>query len=231
MTTVALVGPDGAGKTTITRRLEASRLLRFKYLYMGVNIEASNFALPTSRWAERLKRRSHRVDDAVATEGASRARAMPSRRARRGLRAVARLMNRLADEWFRQVISWYYQLRGFVVLYDRHFVLDFAPEITASLPRSNEQRLHHMFLKYLYPNPDLVIFLDASGEVLFARKGESSVPELERRRQAFLRQGERLPNFVRVDAARPLDDVYEEVAEQIVRFHGRSRMGATIPAS
>ena len=67
MPSVTLIGPDGAGKTTLTRRLEASGLLPFRYLYMGVNIAASNVALPTSRLAERLKARSNASRAAVAS--------------------------------------------------------------------------------------------------------------------------------------------------------------------
>ena len=49
---VALIGPDGAGKTTIARMLEERSPLPLKYIYMGENIGASNFALPTSRFLE-----------------------------------------------------------------------------------------------------------------------------------------------------------------------------------
>jgi thymidylate kinase len=225
MSSVTLIGPDGAGKTTLTRRLEESGLMPFRYLYMGVNIDASNVALPTSRLAERLKRRS----GAPPSD-----RPLPQnedvrRRRRGGIRALARLSNRLAEEWFRQLVSWWYQLRGFVVLYDRHFVFDFAPEIEAGGADSLDRRVHRWCLRHLYPHPDLVIFLDAPGEVLFARKRESTVEELERRRQAFLRQGERLPNFVRVDASRPLEEVYQEVTTQILAFSRRNRSGIGKP--
>jgi thymidylate kinase len=230
MSSITLIGPDGAGKTTITRRLETSGLLPFKYLYMGVSISSSNTALFTSRLAERFKRRSR-----GAAASSHRESSEPSRRGKVGfrhrLRAAARLTNRLADAWFRQGISWYYQLRGMVVLYDRHFVFDYAPEITMGTPDSLEKRLQRWCLTRLYPSPDLVIFLDAPGEVLFARKGESSPAELERRRQGFLRQGERLPNFVRVDATRPLEVVYQEVAEHIVRFQRRMPRATSISAA
>ena len=49
MPAIALIGPHGAGKTMIPRVPELSHLPPFKYLYMGINIEASNFALSTSR--------------------------------------------------------------------------------------------------------------------------------------------------------------------------------------
>ena len=210
MASVALIGPDGAGKTTLARMLERSDLRRIRCLYMGVAISSSNVMLPTTRLAGWLKRRAARASrprpgaPPGAAAGDLYVRGSP-------LRAAARLTNRLLEEWYRQLVSWAYQLRGYVVLYDRHFLFDFAAEIMAGRRESLEQKLHRWSLTYLYPRPDLVIFLDAPGEVLFARKGELSVEELERRRQAFLRQGERLPAFVRVDATRPLAEVHEEV--------------------
>lgn len=220
MASVALIGPDGAGKTTLTRMLEESGLVPVRYLYMGVDISASNVALPTSRLAEWVKRRlllapgeaparAHRSTESAKLSG---------RRSR--VRAAARLANRLGEEWYRQLVSWYYQLRGYVVLYDRHFLFDYAPEILAAQRPSLEQRIHSWCLNHLYPRPDLVIFLDAPGQVLFARKGESTVAELERRRQGFLRQAARFPNFVRVDATRPLQEVYGDITAHVLRLSG-----------
>jgi thymidylate kinase len=228
MATVALIGPDGAGKTTLTRMLAASGALPFRYLYMGVDISASNIALPSSRLAEWLKQRLQR-QRATPAAGARRP-ASAARRSLRAARAGLRLVNRLGEECYRQLVSWTYELRGFVVLYDRHFIFDFAPEIQAALPDSLERRIHRRFLRYVYPRPDLVILLDAPGDVLFARKGESTVMELERRRQAFLRQGEKLPNFVRVDATRPLDEVYREILSHTLRLHsaGRTRAAGAV---
>jgi thymidylate kinase len=213
MSSIALIGPDGAGKTTLSRMLEQSELLPIRYLYMGVAASSSNVALPTTRLAEWVKQRTRKTMMADRHDGA-----LPSAVGSGGrLRAAVRLANRLVEEWYRQFVSWYYQIRGFVVLYDRHFLFDFAPEIVNAERESLEQRIHRWALTYLYPRPDLVIFLDAPGEVLFARKGELSVVELERRRQGFLLQGKRIANFVRVDATKPLADVYDELVGHIAR--------------
>lgn len=198
MATVALIGPDGAGKTTLTRMLMQSRLARFKYLYMGIDIPGSNVALPTARLVQRLRARRR---------GQGRVAAF--------VRGYARLVHRLADEWFRQIVSWSYEWRGYTVLYDRHFALDFAPEIVSGAGWPLHKRLHGWCLQRLYPLPDLIIFLDAPGELLFARKGELTVQELERRRQGFLLMGSRLPGFVRVDASRPLPEVYAEISHLV----------------
>lgn len=221
MATVALIGPDGAGKTTLTKMLMESGTLPFRYLYMGVDISKSNVALPTSRLVDGLKRRFGQGHEPGAPEPAGRGASNPlARRFLRSSRAALRLTNRIAEECYRQLVSWSYQLRGFVVLYDRHFIFDFSPEIQAPMEDSLERRLHWRFLDGLYPRPDLVLFLDAPGEVLFARKGESTVAELERRRQAFLRHGRTLANFVTVDATRPLDEVYDEIMIHIHRLQG-----------
>lgn len=217
MASVALIGPDGSGKTTLTRMLLQSRMLPFKYLYMGVAASSSNVVLPTTTLAERIKRRAERQ----ARHAAVRGRHVPRPRRRpivQLLWATARFVNRVAEEWFRQLLSWHYQRRGWVMLFDRHFVFDFAPELMAGTRQPFDSRLHGWLLAKTYPRPDLVIFLDAPGELLFARKGELTAAELERRRRAFLDAGRRHDHFVRVDATRPLPEVYADVADHIRRF-------------
>jgi thymidylate kinase len=218
MLSIALIGPDGAGKSTLIRMLQQTELLPIRSLYMGVAISSSNVMLPTTRFAQWLEQRYGRAASARRPNDAA-LRSNGRSTLQRSARAAVRLSIRLTEEWYRQLVSWFYQLRGFVVLYDRHYVFDFAPEIMAGQRETLEQRLHRWLLTYCYPRPDLVIFLDAPGEVLFARKGELSVAELERRRQAFLRQGETLPNFIRVDATQPLARVHDEVLSHIVRAH------------
>lgn len=74
-------------------------------------------------------------------------------------------------------------------------------------------------LSKIYPKPDLVIYLDAPAEVLFARKGEGTIALLEERRKAYLQMGTLLPHFVVVDASQPEDDVLRQVSDTILRFH------------
>jgi thymidylate kinase len=215
MASIAIIGPDGAGKTTLTRMLEKSGIQPFRYLYMGVDLNASNIALPTSRLFQRMKRREETHPGPERERGARHV----SFRSR--VRGFIRLLALIAEEWFRQFVSWYYQLRGFTVLYDRHFVFDFAPEIAGTTPEPLDKRLHRWFLQHLYPRPGLVLFLDAPGALLYARKGESTPQELERRRQVFLQLGRKMRRFRRVDATRPLPEVYAEVARQVVEFTNR----------
>ncbi len=224
MITVALIGGDGAGKTTVTRKLLAVSPCPTKYLYMGMSTRSSNFALPTSKIAHWFKLR--RYKKSLRKPGA----AVPEEVARfyeenrgpdtRGkFLATLRLFNRLAEEIYRLLIVWSYQSRGYMVLFDRHFLFDFAerPDRPPQIQNRLSERLHRWFLQKVYPKPDLTIFLDAPPEVLIQRKGEANVAYLSAKREAYFRQGMQTPNFVKIDATQSPQEVFAEVIFHINR--------------
>ena len=56
MVTVALIGADGAGKSSIARRLATESTLPIKHIYMGDNPEAADHMLVTTRLLLTVKR-------------------------------------------------------------------------------------------------------------------------------------------------------------------------------
>lgn len=232
MFTVALIGPDGAGKTTVAHRLESALGLSVRYLYMGVNPDSSNRLLPTTRLARAIRRARGQTPDVGPPD---RARSAPRRRSALGrataeVRAWLRLFNRLAEESYRQVLTWTYLRRGTIVLFDRHFLVDYHATDVAGAGRPITRRIHGLFLSRLYPRPDLVIFLDAPPEVLLERKGEGTLETLARRRQEYLDLADRLPGFTIVDASRPADEVTAAVAGLIRSFAASRARGGGSPA-
>ncbi|HEX2105795.1 MAG TPA: hypothetical protein VHF51_19235 [Solirubrobacteraceae bacterium] len=236
--TVALIGCDGAGKTTVARALERETDLPVRYLYMGVSGASSNRRLLTSRLADAIKRaagaRGHDGAHANGTgpagaggaNGASPNGAGEARRRRGGgARAALRLANRLAEEWYRQLIAEAYRARGSIVVFDRHFLADYHAFDVAGAGRPLTRRIHGWMLWHAYPRPDLAVFLDAPPEVLYARKGEGTIASLTRRRADYLglaQAGEVAGSFAVVSATQPLGAVIDEVAG-IIREHAGRR--------
>jgi thymidylate kinase len=215
MVTVALIGADGAGKTSVARALEGSRELAIKYVYMGINAEASNHMLPTTRALVALKRALGRGGNEGGPPDPERVR----RREVRGWRGLVRetksallLANRVCEEWYRVRVARRYERRGFVVLFDRHFVADYWAHGVADAERAQSfvRRLHARWIARL-PRPDCTILLDAPAAVLFARKAEGTLELLERRRQEYLDFCARLGGCARVDASKPREEVQGDV--------------------
>jgi len=218
--TVALIGPDGAGKTTISRRLEEVLPIPVKYIYMGVNTEASNVLLPTTRVIRAIRRAR-----GAPGQGGPPAASPPRGRSRGGLRgtlrearSLLRLANRFAEEWFRQALATYHLWRGRVVVFDRHFFADYYAADIDSLngTQALSRRLHGFVLRRFYPRPDLVILLDAPAPLLWARKQEGTLEALVRRRDEYLRLRDGLGGIETVDVAQPEETVVREVARLIL---------------
>jgi thymidylate kinase len=217
--TVALVGADGAGKSTVSHRLATEQMpMPVKTIYMGVNLEASTLMLPTTRLLLTAKRSRGGRPDLVASSlrGDAAAEGPSNRNWRKSARDAARMGVWMTEEWLRQGVATVYAARGYVVVFDRHFFADYYfADVAEGSATSGAGKVHGWVLNNLYPKPALVICLDAPAEVLYLRKPESSVEWLEQRRQQYLNLSGVVPAFVVVDADRPLEVVVSDVIENI----------------
>lgn len=216
--TVALIGADGAGKTTLAHRLTEKLPGPTLYLYLGINPDASSTALPTTRAIRAFRRsRGNRVEQGgprqfTTKHHGERDVASLAGSALRLVRGWVRLLNLLLEEWYRQRHARRAKAQGTTVILDRHFFFDYyAHDVTdLSGRRSPLRRIHGWFLSLL-PLPDLVLLLDAPPNVLYARKPEGSPADVARRRGEFLEISKAFGNVRRVNAARPRPEVEQEV--------------------
>ena len=210
MPTVAIIGPDGAGKTTVASRVAQFLQEPVRYIYMGWNHDASNVLLPTNRLARYIR---HRFGRAAHGEPARR-KAVP---VVAQLAAGFKLVNLIAEGWYRQIVARRAAARGNLVIFDRHPIADYPDSYETASIRPL-RRLRHAVLRRALPRPQILIYLDAPAEVLLQRKGEGTLESLNRQRAIYRRLVEGYPRGAVVDADRDLEIVTRDVATAIDRF-------------
>ncbi|HET9223147.1 MAG TPA: hypothetical protein VFO07_11610, partial [Roseiflexaceae bacterium] len=132
--TVALLAPDGAGKTTLARSLGQAFYLPTRYIYMGTNTQSGSVTLPTSHLLAKLKER------------------------RRPLMRALGALNNLVEQGVRYRVGAYHRRRGRLVVFDRYS----AGSLMAAQPDGTlPKRLRRWALRQLCPPPDMVVYLDA----------------------------------------------------------------------
>jgi len=200
--TVALVGTDGSGKSTVAARLLREAGGPVRVVYMGLNSSKANTRVSLSRVADRLV--DHESDDFRGGR--------PDTRGR--MWAAVRLGYRVLEESLRFTEIAVLRRRGYLVVMDRHVRFD---HVLGDESRGRlSERLHRAFLQRLTPLPDLLIWLDVPVATAIARSGEGTEEYHDRRRSAYGRAvaagGE---DAVRIDATQPIDDVVGEVMRTV----------------
>lgn len=182
---VALLAPDGAGKSTLAESLATSLYFPVRRFYLG--LEGGRFA------------------------GSN-----PSKLPGLGF------LRRLFHVWGSYFQAQYHQARRRFIIYDRYpyEALLPGPSRSGALSRARRSLLGHSL-----PAPDLIVVLDAPGEVLHRRKPEHPIERLDRDRESYRVLARRLPRTVVVDATRPLEEVRRDVTEGVWLAY-RRRCGA-----
>ncbi len=186
---IALLAPDGAGKSTLAHALQKDFGLKAQLIYMGTNIAALNISLPSTKWLHRVLKKS---------------------RAPKLLKLALKPVNycnRILDLWYRIAYAHTQRLRGKFVVFDRYVYDSWIAKPATTWAK----RMRRKFLEAGWPTPHVVILLDAPGELLFRRKGEHSPEWLEQQRQAYLALREHVPQMYAVDATMSAEEVQREV--------------------
>jgi thymidylate kinase len=216
---VAIIGPDGAGKSTLVQALQAVPTLPTLMIYMGTNPESTNYSLPTLRWMHRRSRRRRLAP--ATTPGQPPQSRSTIRRVLRVGREMVGLVHQLLEYSYRFLVGAAGKRRGAVVVFDRYIYDGLIDLLVEGLPPWQQVRAR--LFAHVFPPPDLVLILDAPGAVLFARKGEHSPERLERVRQACYEVTRRLPHVEAIDVTQPPAKVLQDAVEIIQRHRKSAR--------
>jgi thymidylate kinase len=187
--TVALLAPDGAGKTTLARSLGQAFYLPTRYIYMGTNPNSGSMTLPTTRLLARMGRRWRPL-----------------------VRALSAL-NGIVEQGLRYRVGAYHRQRGRLVVFDRYA----SGSLIGAQDGPPHKQLQRWAMRLICPPPDIVVYLDAPAEVLYQRKQEHSPEQLDRQRQHYRHILAGVAGTAVVDAGREPEEVRRRVAALIWR--------------
>ncbi len=194
---VAVLGPDGAGKSTLIEGLKrelSGTFRRIQSYRFRPDIFHRNLAGPEphphaksrrSRWLSILKV-LYLIGDY-------------------GLGYLIRVRPKL--------------IRSDLVIFDRYYddIL-----VDPARYRYGGPRWLIKFARHIIPRPDITLILDASEDQLLARKMELPREELQRQRFAYRQLAAEAPNTVMLDASRPAVEVVRQASESCLRYlHSR----------
>jgi thymidylate kinase len=192
---VALLGPDGAGKTTLARGLQDVASLNALRIYMGTGGDEGDVRLSATRWVQLRKRQLR--DGSLRSPGL--------------FLTTLGFATRLAEQWRRHCLATHHRSRGGLVLFDRYEcgTCDRAAILTPG------RRIRRWLLQLGAPKPDLIVVLDAPGAVLYSRKKEHTPERLERLRHQYLALEKDQPAVVVIDTTQGAEAVKREVTSLI----------------
>ena len=202
---VAVLGPDGAGKSTLIQALQKQ--------LMG----------PFRRTAV-LHLRPHFGVRAVGPG--------PTRPHDKPARPTAVAMAKLLYYWIDYELGYWLRVRPLLarstlVLFDRYY-----PDVLVDPRRyryGGPMGFARLIAK-LVPRADVILVLDAPERELLARKQELDLKEAQRLRQAYRHQAARLREAELLDASQPRDVVTRHAADTIVAYLQHRCSGAQVVA-
>jgi thymidylate kinase len=204
---VALLGPDGAGKTTTAALIAQAPVRRIPFSAVRSRLGYRQTLPPLLKVKSAiLRRRIAPTSTSLDPHGAP---------AHHPLVWVLKFAYYAADQWLEQVWMRREMAHGCLVLKDRHLL---ELPIDPMRYRYSGPPILARAMARLVPQPTLIIVLDAPTDVLRGRKQEVSEAETARQLRAYRALARRAPHACLVNSAQPLDDVVRDVEHAITGF-------------
>jgi thymidylate kinase len=185
---ITMMGPDGVGKTAIVEYLEAHPDL------LGVKGVATI-----------LRKMSSEHSQAGADNPAP---LPPHGRLKSTVKVILRFLEWQFEYYFGQLAR--ARSKGLMIACDRFFFLDLTID-PLRYRYDGPSWLPQLILDWI-PTPDLVFLLDAPAEILYARKREDSVENLEYWRKVYRADLLSRPNTFLIDVSGSMEDACRQIS-------------------
>jgi|GEM_PF-2584040 len=203
---VALLGPDGSGKTTLANEIAKKKAFNSKYVYMGNN----NHILPTRRVLKLIfgNRNSKNNKPKSGMRNSNQDATIPVKGKGREVIAVLRFVHDLIDYYLRYYIYNYLNSKkGWLVINDRYiYDMLLSRDIVYNLPIVKK-----IILRF-YPAPDFAFILKAPAEIMLIRKGEHTINILNAMEEKYRTFSEYLQNCFYIPTNNSIDESVNQIS-------------------
>jgi len=200
---VVLIGPDGVGKSTCAAEVERilSKAIRIMHWHLGFR--------PTILPArDRLAIKGNLLLMPGTQKTGNKA------STRKGIRGIVRLIYHSLDYLLGYYLKiWPEMARGGIVLAERYFFDYYVHPERKGIDLPNW--ITRLIL-WLMPKPDLTILLYEQPEIIYQRRQELSVAEIQRQLALYETVGKRLKQFVKVSTRGSVQETSREVVNHII---------------
>ena len=201
---VVLIGPDGSGKTTLAKKLinevkEKTCCFTSSYYLHGRFGIIPNLATLMGKEKEETNVMKFGVEQTQDLEPHS------------VLRIVIYMMYYSIDFTLGYFKLLRMRFSHKIIVADRYFYDYFYQEHFKKYPKI----LYFLYMKML-PAPDLVIFLKADAEAIYARKPELSIERINTQQENIQKLLTDIDNSVIIDSSKELEQTYNEIRNNIV---------------
>jgi len=190
---IVMLGVDGAGKSSVLDLLTNGSLSDFRRFRIFHRRPAVVYA------------RSVETSPVISHYGKP-----PHGPVKSVLKLLVMVLDWLMGYWLH-IRKW--RSQGYLVIADRHSLLDMLVD-PLRYRYGGPRRLVNIVLPFT-PQPDLILLLDASVEVLEARKSELTKEQIIELREGYLQLSRSLPNFRVIETSRSIEEVCADVVEAI----------------
>lgn len=202
---IAFLSPDGGGKSTIIEQMKTTCWGTFHYIQVKYfrprlfkNLGHYNVVNPKEESA------SNFTPHAVKPDGF--------------IKSIVRFMFYNFDFLFGSLVIKKASVCKHLTMFDRYYYDYYADTLRYRYSFTNK---FPKAFAWMIPKPDLIFVLDGPAEILYERKRELPIEEIQRQTQEYRKIAKNLKNAKLIDVNRPLESIVDEITSTVLLYKAK----------